>query len=360
MIGEGDGRPEYEFFRVRAAFRLSDGTTVVANAGTSELRYYDEEGRWLRSLGRRGQGPGEFEFLYSADAMQGDTVFAWDHMPHRVTLFPPGEEAPITFTVSLAGERVPYAGRTALVVPERATVTYSGEIWVVPATPYHLLSGRRRTQDGGSAIQPDRVAAPGVYHFRPPLYRIDRAGEVAQRTEPVPGDPWAVLEGPRMNTWPFGGWLELDGGSETLVAGRGAEPEVWVASRDGRARPVELDLSPARAITDQIWDEMTARRMQSLADFYAAIPRPDSIPHYSSLVMDDEDRIWLGEYHVTIDIGPERRWEVFDLDGSRLATLHLPADLTVTDVRDGYLTGVVRDDFDVERVVVYRIDDGSG
>lgn len=27
------------------------------------------------------------------------------------------------------------------------------------------------------------------------------------------------------------------------------------------------------------------------------------------------------------------------------------------DIRDGYLTGVVKDDFDVERVVVYRVKD---
>ncbi|MEK9502473.1 hypothetical protein WI372_15875 [Gemmatimonadota bacterium DH-20] len=50
---------------------------------------------------------------------------------------------------------------------------------------------------------------------------------------------------------------------------------------------------------------------------------------------------------------------MFDLDGTHLATLHLPSDLEVMDIRDGHLTGVVKDDFDVERVVVYRVNDGS-
>lgn len=358
VIGEVDGAPEYELFFVRSAFRLSDGATVVANAGTSELRYYDPEGKWVGSKGRKGQGPGEFEFLYTASALSGDTVFAWDHLHRRVTLFPPGEADPVTFTISLEGERVSFADRTAPAAAQRFAATRMGDLWVVPGAPAYLLSGLRATEDGGAAVRPELVAAPGVYHFHHPIFLIDRLGEVARRTDPIPGDPLAKAE--VMNLWPLGGYLQADAGDSTFVAGRGAEPEVWLAHRDGSLRRVELGLPPARAVTDEIWDALTALRPESHADFLAEIPRPDSIPHYSSLVVDDRDRLWLGEFDVLTDPGPERHWWVFDLEGAHLATLLLPSDLEVMDIRDGYLTGLVRDDFDVERVVVYRVREGAG
>lgn len=358
VIGEVDGLPEYELFRVRAAFRLSDGTTVVANAGTSELRFYDEDGRWLRTKGRKGQGPGEFEFIYSANAIRGDTVFVWDHMPRRMTLFPPGDVDPLTISLSLEGELVSLAGRTVPAIAERVGATRSGEIWAASTTPSYVLTGLRATEDGGAEVDPDLVADPGIYHFRTPLFRIDRRGRVAQRTELVLGDAWAVSD-EGINYWPLGGYLQVSAGADVFAAGRGVEPEIWVATPEG-VRVVSLPFPPATAITDEVWAEVSARGMRSLAEFYEAIPRPDSVPHYSTLLVDDEDRVWLGEYDVRVDIGPERRWDVFDLAGVHQATLHLPSGLTVTDIRDGYLTAVLTDDFGVERVAVYRLTEPAG
>src|SRR5690606_16795253 len=62
-IGVLDGAPEDQLFRVVGARRLGDGRIVVANSGTHELRFYDAQGRHLRSVGREGEGPGEFRGL---------------------------------------------------------------------------------------------------------------------------------------------------------------------------------------------------------------------------------------------------------------------------------------------------------
>ncbi|HEX7024405.1 MAG TPA: hypothetical protein VF187_06275, partial [Gemmatimonadales bacterium] len=57
-IGGGDD-PEQDLDNVRGATRLGDGRIVVANTGSGELRIYDGKGKWLRNLGRKGEGPGE-------------------------------------------------------------------------------------------------------------------------------------------------------------------------------------------------------------------------------------------------------------------------------------------------------------
>jgi hypothetical protein len=67
-------------------------TIVIANAGTSELRYHDARGSWLRSVGGQGEGPGEFRTLTNIWRMRGDTLLAWDTRLRRLSFFAPGGE----------------------------------------------------------------------------------------------------------------------------------------------------------------------------------------------------------------------------------------------------------------------------
>src|SRR5687768_145368 len=62
-IGVVEGAPEYQLFRVRHALRLDDGSILVADGGSRELRFYDSTGRHIRSIGRDGEGPGEFRVI---------------------------------------------------------------------------------------------------------------------------------------------------------------------------------------------------------------------------------------------------------------------------------------------------------
>lgn len=48
-------------------------------------------------------------------------------------------------------------------------------------------------------------------------------------------------------------------------------------------------------------------------------------------------------------------WVVVEPDGTVAATITLPEGLVLSDVRGDRLTGVTRDELEVERVVVYEI-----
>ncbi|MBA3557794.1 MAG: hypothetical protein H0W30_04255 [Gemmatimonadaceae bacterium] len=52
----------------------------MANAGTHQLRFYDREGGYLFSSGRKGGGPGEFESLYFLAKLGGDSLLTFDFM----------------------------------------------------------------------------------------------------------------------------------------------------------------------------------------------------------------------------------------------------------------------------------------
>jgi hypothetical protein len=91
-IGVHEGAPEYELFDATGSTRLGDGRIVVANAGAREIRYYDARGRYLRTSGRQGGGPGEFRYLRKIYRHTADSLLAADWSVERLSLFDPSGE----------------------------------------------------------------------------------------------------------------------------------------------------------------------------------------------------------------------------------------------------------------------------
>jgi hypothetical protein len=101
-IGTLEGDERYQLFRVVDALVLNDGRIAVANRGTSEIRTYDPEGRYLDSWGVAGEGPGEFTGLARIARWPGDSLLAWDFQLRRATVFDP--EGAVGRSFSLASD----------------------------------------------------------------------------------------------------------------------------------------------------------------------------------------------------------------------------------------------------------------
>jgi len=86
-IGGSLDHPDDQLFRVAGAVRLPDGRIAVANAGSDEIRIYDEGGRLQRSLGREGSGPGEFRGIRSLYLRPPDWLAVFDATHQRITVY---------------------------------------------------------------------------------------------------------------------------------------------------------------------------------------------------------------------------------------------------------------------------------
>jgi hypothetical protein len=73
-IGVESGDTLREFARVTSAVQLSNGDIVVANSRTSQLRWFDATGKFIRIVGRPGQGPNEFGRSIAIFEAPGDTI----------------------------------------------------------------------------------------------------------------------------------------------------------------------------------------------------------------------------------------------------------------------------------------------
>ena len=85
-----------ELFRVTSAVFLPDGTLAVANAGTSEILFFNRDGERIRRYGREGEGPGEFTSIRAVGLTTEGKLWAYDDRQGRLTEIPGPGEAPGT------------------------------------------------------------------------------------------------------------------------------------------------------------------------------------------------------------------------------------------------------------------------
>lgn len=60
LIGGPDAGPVYEFYRPRGVAVDTVGDIYVLDGGNDRVQVFDADGRFIRSIGGEGQGPGEF------------------------------------------------------------------------------------------------------------------------------------------------------------------------------------------------------------------------------------------------------------------------------------------------------------
>ena len=89
-----DGDSLQEFDRVTTPFRMSDGRLVVPQRRIGLIRIFDADGQYLTTLGRLGEGPGEFQDL-SAAWPRADTIEAFDGDLLRITRFLPDDDVEV-------------------------------------------------------------------------------------------------------------------------------------------------------------------------------------------------------------------------------------------------------------------------
>jgi len=76
-----------KFGQLAGAIRLSTGTIVIGDAGESTLHFYRPQAQAARSVGRPGDGPGEFRRIWWIGSCLEDSVFVWDLVRAAMVVF---------------------------------------------------------------------------------------------------------------------------------------------------------------------------------------------------------------------------------------------------------------------------------
>ena len=84
-VGMLDGPDQYLFSNIVGAASLPDGSVVVADEQSHEVRMFDAGGRHVWTSGREGQGPGEYRGLRLMRGCPGATATVFDWNQNRIT-----------------------------------------------------------------------------------------------------------------------------------------------------------------------------------------------------------------------------------------------------------------------------------
>jgi len=348
QVGVVGGDPAQELFDVRAAERLSDGRIVIVNRGTSELRYYGADGTHLGTSGRRGEGPGEFEDVRFGRSIVGDSMVTYDYRLRRVSVFDPAGEFARSFEVDISEGQVRMFGGVGQASPAELVVRGDGTVFIVPAPPIWLA---RQNPDVPDGPHPSQVQ----------LYELGGEGAVVDSAGPFVGMEFFIRNG-RGNGLLGGRRLYAAAGPDRVIVGDGLTFDFTMLGPGGAPEAIRVDW-PRRPYPQAQRDAEIDRVVEIFADpdamreLYGAMPKADSLPAYSALLADETGTLWIGLYRGVVqgEYPDPNQWLAVGPKGDVIGTLETPEGLEVQQIERGYVTGIVTDEFDVERVLVYRI-----
>jgi hypothetical protein len=336
-LGAVDGDTLQEFDRVVTPFLLPDGRVVVPVSGARSMRVFSAQGTFVASLGRNGEGPGEFRNLLAAWP-RGDTIEAFDTRLRRITRFLPDG------SVEVVSPRSDLPDLSAVAGP-------SGDGW--------MLGGVASGGDGQrDVIVVQRFSRDGT--LRGEVARAQGfARYAAQRyhgPEPLSPRPmFAVHRGRAYVAESLTPRIQVFGETGTL------DNEItWTpAPASSASEAFRLVVDSAVAMSGSVPAAAMRQRLE-------AAPVPDKLSAFWAFLVDDEGFVWVRPYEPLRHAaalgglslpagGPGGRWTIYSPDGVEAGTVRVPADLEPLRITADAVIGIARDALGVETVRLHAL-----
>ena len=345
-IGELDGPEEYLFGWIFSIAVDDDRNVYVFDYQAQHVGVFDSEGNHVQTLGRPGEGPGEFNRAEAIALLPDGRLVVRNPGNQRIEVFGPEP------------------GRT--------------EQWGYPAGGlttfqplYTDMHGRTLVTivDRSRDLSSSRTLVTQLLVLGPDGTPVD--------TLPEPSSPSTTPFGPFS---PMFQWTVHPSGH--FLTGMPSEYRIDLARDDGVLR-IERSVDPVPVLEEE-GAYARERRVRSMRErdpdwSWSGPPVPKHKPFFSALQAGRDGRIWVrvaaeGYPVENEDHDPEDpssmpvlwrtplRYDVFEPDGTYLGVVVPPDGVTLSNaVFDGdYAWGVTRDELEVQRVVRYRIVVGGG
>jgi hypothetical protein len=335
-IGAVDGAPAELFSMVRDVALRPDGSIVVVDGASNEVRFFGPAGDHLFTRGGAGDGPGQFRHATSIVGLRGESVLIHDQFRARITVF--ASEGSVTRTIELTAIH----GFLPAMAP--LGLTRDGRVWI-----------------RGVAGPPPAGVGPVVIDA--PLFIADLDDLRMERIADVPFAIGATgSEGSPVSIIPIIVPVHApsDSGLWTLTA---TVPEMRKVRPDGSLeRIIRMGPSP---------ELLTSAEEQRIRAWYrervgASSATPEilrEVPAFARVIVDVLDHLWVQEVSdardpETWEFGAPRgglRWKVLDPFGVIVGTVTVPPGFQPLAVGADYLLGVWTDETDVEFVHLYDL-----
>lgn len=337
-IGVVEGDPSYQFANVTGAARLTDGTIVVADGGSQQLRFYDEAGRFLRSFGGPGGGPGEFTGLSGLGRTPADAIWAYDFSLRRLTW------------TDAAGRQV----RTTQLDPEPPTLSPIGPLPDGTFVMKQLWGSKTGDDQPRTGLQREPTA----------YVRFDSLGALIDTVGTFPGRELVITieKGRGVMSSPLFGRTSVGvirrgalivGDQETFEFATYAADGTYLG-RTRLAHPApSLGPDEIRDHIEFLIESSPPEKRAYMESSLESLPVPEARPAYGGFVEDDRGFLWVSEWSQYPAV--PHTWTVLDPDDRWLGDLTLPESFFPRDIGPDWLLGTESDELGVEYVALYSL-----
>ena len=361
-IGELEGPEEYLFGNVYAIAVDDSRQVYVLDSQAEHVRVFDAEGTHLRTLGGRGEGPGELQGAASVAVLSDGRVLVQEVAGFLIEVYGPDGRHLEQWAYNSAG----------IIIPQKPmAVDRNGRIHVtVAGSSPSRFAFEQVVRLGPDGTHLETLVPPGG-DFEPPSVTVRFAHPIAgHETGPQPLPLTARHY-----------WTTHPGGH--FLSGISTDYRIDLARDEGVLR-IERAWEPI-AIPEAERDhhrERVTRNIRRMQDDWSwnGPPLPETRPPFRGLVAGRDGTIWVQLWTEARSVANEQhnpdnpfsdeviwespvRYDVFGPDGTYLGALTPPDDLLATPepIFDGdRVWAVARDELGVQRVVRYRIVVGGG
>jgi hypothetical protein len=338
-IGGSRGQAPEDLLKVAGVVRLDDGTIVVANGSSAELKYFDRHGTHLTTAGGTGWTPGTFRVLGWMQLLESGEIAVYDESVRSLSAFD-GEG---NYVRSLLGGYDPRTNGAFLSIEG---VFDDESVLVHQSRMSTELRSAERSEDW--------------------FVRVPKQGLPATVTNGFPGEE--ILRVRFVNAGealrpPFGRSLHAAVSPTRFYVGDDDGYTISAFSPDGTLMHVIRLEGAERPVTEDAIEAMVDLRTPagrgvdrtSLAHSLRRQITHATMPAFSALRADPDGNVWARDFDVAPFAEREERWNVFDPNGRYLGALEMPKAFTVLTVGLDYVAGVWKDRFGTERVRIYEL-----
>ena len=353
IVDVGGGTdPSGELAGVVAAVRLGDGRIAIAEQSTRSIRIFDANGRFVRAIGRQGQGPGEFSSITRLDLLADDSLAAYDGLRTTLTVFDTSGRLARVERITAVPGGLSLKGLLAdgTMILSRAYNTVFSRTSRLERDPIAYVAIRPPSTLVDTIVQ---VPGSDVYLFAGgefasrqelPFGRVSVIAVGRDRIHIGTGDTWQIE-----SRAPDGRLLELRRVRHTPIAVSAADINRFRREHLERIAGTRVMATGGGGGGPDMRSVMLARTKQMLD----VMPFPERRAPYDSIISGPDDEVWVRRTH-PFRAEPST-WTMVARDGSASGSVTLPGGMRLLHVGRDFIVGMTRDADDVEHVVVHAL-----
>jgi len=312
-IGKEDDE-NYMFYRVRDIALDSNDNIYIVDSGNSRIQKFDSKGQFLQTIGRKGQGPGEFERPRRLSIDSQNNIYVEDREQIKIH----DSNGKFRKNISINGSVSEFA------------VDSEGNIF----TNVRLFSREE-------------------LKYRRMFIKVNPEGKVLTKFIEFPEPGFGLVKGEK-GILTLSLYLEYHPhlyfscvNENTFTYGISSEYQIFVIDKDGDCLMNIQKEEGQQAVSRKEKDAIIKRFDESLARQGQSVPRkaieetcdfPAFRSFFSKIMADDKQRIFVRRVKSVLEEGEDAEYDIFDSDGRCLYRTTLP--FTPEIIKNGFLYAI--------------------